>query len=67
MLLRISVSHTYTQLGGGSLKGHEDYYCPLVFAIGLTIPPHHHPHLGLHPEALIAFGKAKACGFSFLI
>lgn len=36
MLLRISFSHTNTQLGRGSMKGREDYYCPLVFETGIT-------------------------------
>lgn len=37
MLLRISFSHTCRQLGLGSQKGHEVHYCPLVFAVSLTI------------------------------
>lgn len=32
MLLRIPFSHTRIELGRGSLRGLEDYYCPLVFA-----------------------------------
>lgn len=41
MLLRISFSHAYMQLGRGSWEGREGYYCPLVFATGTTcfFPP----------------------------
>lgn len=30
------LTHTYTQLGRGSWKGRKDYYCPLLFATGIT-------------------------------
>lgn len=67
MLLRISVSHKHTA-GSRFMQGPwslllppgADYWNNIII-IFIS------PRWGIHPEAFIAFGKAKACGFRFLL